>query len=1387
MTIRKTKLFTVLAILFFLAQGVYGQWLAGYSYREKITIDHTQVVGGPHVNFPFLIHISADNDLRTITNGGFVVNASGDDFRFTDEDAQTLFDFDIEKYDETTGELVVWVKIPSLSSSADQDIYLYFDNPSASSYSNSENTWSEGYLGVWHFHQNLYDATVNNNNGTNYGTTDIVGIAADGRAFDGSSDSLQLPDIDADTGTFSFWFKPNALFNPGSSNSQTLINKFVDNSHHFSFILNGNDNSTYADHGKLYFKNENQGAYPFTRVVSSTNQWSAGTWYYISGSWGNNQNLYVNAVLENSSTNNTVLDLDKAITVGAGFIEQVGQVRYFNGDMDEIRISNEVRSQDWITTEYNNQSNPSSFISVGPIRIFNDEPCDAQKLDVKGSCLLESFANIRATTTTGAPNPSCGWISGDKDVWFYVVVPVSGAVSVEASRNGGMNDGVMAVYSGSCNALIEEACNNDFYGIGDMPKVTVKGQTPGDSLWIRFWGVGGEEGSFTICAYDPIPTIFDVSGSGEYCIGSSGLTVHLNGSETGTNYQLKKDGLDDGPVVAGTGNPLTWTNKTEGVYQVLATKTLSGDSALMNSRAIIIANPLPVVTFGYGYQKTITMDADEVEGNQDLLNFPVLISFTDPDLRSTSNGGHVRNNNGYDIAFTDANYNPIPFQLETYDPATGKYMAWVNVPIVSHNTDTPIHMLYGKAGITTDPSSKDTWSSDYVEVMHLDNNFKDATRIGNYGLNYGTTDAAGKIGQARSFDGVSNMIIVQQDSSLDSTNVEGTFSMWINWVNSANGSYQRILTSSTRGGTPNDGYEWASQPGGNHFFYPKCDDAWLNYNLGPDPFTDGTWQYLAVTLNYATKSVKIYVDGVPMAFTTTNVPTYWTSPANIGNWRWGGEPAYFAGMMDDIRVQAVERSGDWLMTEYHNQNDPSSFYTVSPESTYDPLPEMCLDDPLLVLDQAKPSGGTYSGTGVSGGRFYPRVAGAGVHTITYVYTDVHGCTGTGVDTIIVHDIPTPAISGDSHVCPNAAGVVYSTADVANHSYNWVITGTGASIINGQGTHQITVNWGSSSGALTVTETDNITGCDSTTAPYNVDVSDATPPVITCPGNLTAVCDISEQPPYASYAAFVAAGGSASDNCGLDVSSFTHVGDVDDGLTCPKTITRTYRISDNTGNSSTCVQQIVVDDNIPPTASNPSSVNVQCIGDIPAPDVNVVTDEADNCTAVPTVTYIGDVNNGGAGCPGDPYVVTRTYGVTDDCGNSINVTQTITAIDNISPTFTVPLDTLICRALNCSYNINPSVTGDVTDENDNCSVGLNATFTDDLSGMIDCDTVGVIVRTWTLTDNCGNSTSKTQNIWVEPVPTVNATPMKDTLCHNTQTDILLTSPTISTNGVQFTYT
>ncbi|MCK3685487.1 PKD-like domain-containing protein, partial [Maribellus sp. YY47] len=140
----------------------------------------------------------------------------------------------------------------------------------------------------------------------------------------------------------------------------------------------------------------------------------------------------------------------------------------------------------------------------------------------------------------------------------------------------------------------------------------------------------------------------------------------------------------------------------------------------------------------------------------------------------------------------------------------------------------------------------------------------------------------------------------------------------------------------------------------------------------------------------------------------------------------------------------------------------------------------------------------------------------------------------------------------------------------------------------------------------------------------------------------------------------------------------------------------------------------------------------------------VSDEADNCSTGLNASYT-DVVLPGA-CEGEE-IITRTWSLTDDCGNTTTGVQTITVLDNNEPPeFTVPADITIYKDADCNYDASVAHTGDVTDERDNCSTGLEATYSDATSTEDDCGAI-TITRTWTLADNCGNSVSKVQLITV----------------------------------------
>ncbi|MDO5971850.1 hypothetical protein Q4Q35_18770, partial [Flavivirga aquimarina] len=111
----------------------------------------------------------------------------------------------------------------------------------------------------------------------------------------------------------------------------------------------------------------------------------------------------------------------------------------------------------------------------------------------------------------------------------------------------------------------------------------------------------------------------------------------------------------------------------------------------------------------------------------------------------------------------------------------------------------------------------------------------------------------------------------------------------------------------------------------------------------------------------------------------------------------------------------------------------------------------------------------------------------------------------------------------------------------------------------------------------------------------------------------------------TVAALEALGLAIADNCTTDANLVVTNSDSATG-TCPIVVTRTYTITDNCGNFVTASQTINVNDTTLPTASNPANITVPG-GPAPAPDVTVVTDEADNCTAVNdiVVTHVSDVS------------------------------------------------------------------------------------------------------------------------------------------------------------------
>lgn len=147
----------------------------------------------------------------------------------------------------------------------------------------------------------------------------------------------------------------------------------------------------------------------------------------------------------------------------------------------------------------------------------NDEPCNAIPIPpVTSTCQYLEFTNVGATASLSAPTPfSCiggsgaqigGFNASTADVWFAITVPASGNINITHKPNmgpGSINDGVMALYSGTCSSLTQIVCSDDnnYPGTANdfKPMINANGLTPGSTVYLRYWGFNTSTGNFGFC------------------------------------------------------------------------------------------------------------------------------------------------------------------------------------------------------------------------------------------------------------------------------------------------------------------------------------------------------------------------------------------------------------------------------------------------------------------------------------------------------------------------------------------------------------------------------------------------------------------------------------------------------------------------------------------------------------------------------------------------------------------------------------------------------------------------------------------------------------------------------------------------------------------------
>ncbi|MHA2245220.1 MAG: DUF2341 domain-containing protein, partial [Candidatus Hodarchaeales archaeon] len=866
-----------------------------WQFRQNITIQASQIPSDL-TDYPFLIEtISTDLYNNVQVDGGdiFFTNSTGD-----------KLDHEIEKldwyYSATQVHLVAWVRIPTLSSTVNTEISMYYGNPTSPNQENPTGVWDSNYLMVQHLEESsgtIEDSTNNSYDGTaqNGAEIGVTGKIGDGASFDGANDVI------TGTSTHSYSYDDFTLSAIYQSAESFLVDDQYIFSHQIGYIETGivmavSDDTVGRAPMRISIYNDTTS---FGQRYGGTVNITTKTWHYLVGVRDNDMiRLYVDGVLDRTRASIyggvTIEVIDGTLNIG----DMPGETENVHGLLDEIRVSTSVRSADWILTNYRNIFSPGSFYSVSS---QEERPIT----DDWTFPLLRYRKNFSVNSSL---------VSGSNNLTnFPMLVEIYDADLHDTSKI--QNDADDLRFA----AEEDWVWTDNLVSNGDFEAGSLSGWTTSGNWQVGTNPAMGDSGpqSGSYCAYistnamasDYIQQDVDISSYSSYISNGKAL-VDFSGwlvaSESpGDESRIRVQFLDvskvliSSPLDTGLVTPSSWTK-----------------NSLMNF--LIPSNTRYIRVWATSFEEG--WDSGSVD------SFSVKIG-----TLQTSSAGF-----------------PIDHEIELFDQ-TGNgthahLVAWVNVPSLSGTLDTNITMYYGNNAIGDQTDLGSVWINNYAGIWHLSEDpsgsspqIKDSTVNSFDGTSTGGMTSgdlvSGQIHKSIDFDGDNDYIDVGTNSSLKLTSaftVEG----WYNGITDTVNEDRAPLYS--------NGFDFNNDIGIRVQGFHQSDNKKARITYGNGTFLDfvesdndiieNTWNHLATT--YDGSTLKLYINGIKQIEEGT-----WSIAYNSAAGYIGAYPSNafhrFNGSLDEIRVSSVVRSSDWILTEYRNQNETTSFYSVSDEEVYD--------------------------------------------------------------------------------------------------------------------------------------------------------------------------------------------------------------------------------------------------------------------------------------------------------------------------------------------------------------------------------------------------------------------------------------------------------------------
>jgi hypothetical protein len=270
---------------------------------------------------------------------------------------------------------------------------------------------------------------------------------------------------------------------------------------------------------------------------------------------------------------------------------------------------------------------------------------------------------------------------------------------------------------------------------------------------------------------------------------------------------------------------------------------------------------------------------------------------------------------GADLRFFAADQvTSLPYEIEP--GAASGFDVWVRVPVLGGGLDSTIWLTYGDPAALAPVGSDPVWSSDFIAVWHLGADSRDSTSNHLDATPAGTTLVAGVAGLGRDLQGGWLTIPESPTTATIAQTGSLTISAALN-LSSDPPSSSTIVTRQTDA-TSLDDFRMGPGAAGELDGQVTTDPGLVTTEFGLGHVDLGTWTLLAITWDGAALSLNVGgATGGSMPATGTIHVSSNGLILGAGCNACGGTPSgdFVPGVIDEVRIESVVRSDDWLTAE----------------------------------------------------------------------------------------------------------------------------------------------------------------------------------------------------------------------------------------------------------------------------------------------------------------------------------------------------------------------------------------------------------------------------------------------------------------------------------------